>query len=106
MRGALRLDHITAAQVIGRDYTAPVKKGAKYKVNLVYEDYPSYYLTLYYPSTVASIQLYGTNLYYLTTLLLQVVLTERSYIVPQVRILVRPTIAYIHEDRQHLRSTR
>ena len=102
MRGALRLDHITAAQVIGRDYTAPVKKGAKYKVHLVYEDY----LTLYYPSTVASIQLYGTNLYYLTTLLLQVVLTERSYIVPQVRILVRPTIAYIHKDRQHLRSTR
>ena len=39
VRGALRLDHVTAAQVIGRNYTAPVKKGAKYRVNLVYEDY-------------------------------------------------------------------
>ena len=33
VRGALRLDDVTAAQVIGRNYTAPVKKGAKYRVN-------------------------------------------------------------------------
>ena len=41
VRGALRLDHVTAAQVIGRNYTAPVKKEAKYGVNSVYEDYRS-----------------------------------------------------------------
>ena len=29
VRGDLCLDHVTAAQVIGRNYTAPVKKGAK-----------------------------------------------------------------------------
>ena len=60
VRGALRLDHVTAAQVIGRNYSAPVKKGAKYRVNLVYEDYTIRVTTSlpYYPFTAASIQLY------------------------------------------------
>ena len=64
VRGALRLDHVTAAQVIGRNYTAPVKKGAKYRVNLVYEDYAIQATTSlpYYPSTAASIQLRTTSL--------------------------------------------
>ena len=61
VRGALRLNHVTAAQVIGRNYTAPVKKGAKYRVNSVYEDYRSTIrattsLYPYYPSAAASMQ--------------------------------------------------
>ena len=80
VRGALRLDHATAAQVISRNYTAPVKKRAKYRVNLAVT---SYYLTTILPFYGGEYYSYGTN-YYLTTLLLQVVLTEWSYIVPQV----------------------
>ena len=80
VRGALRLDHATAAQVISRNYTAPVKKRAKYGVNLAFT---SYYLTTILPFYCGEYYSYGTN-YYLTTLLLQVVLTEWSYIVPQV----------------------
>ena len=43
MQGALHLDEVTAAQVIGYNYlwkyTAPVKKGVRYRVNLVDSDY-------------------------------------------------------------------
>ena len=59
VQGALRLDHVTAAQVIGRNYTAPVKKGAKYRVNLAHKNYTIRATTSlpYYPSVAASIQL-------------------------------------------------
>ena len=55
VRGALRLDHVTAAQVIGRNYTAPVKKGAQYSLR----DYTIRATTSlpYYPSAAASVQL-------------------------------------------------